>query len=308
MSVYKIIKHELLPLREVKIDLEKSIQTLVEGNLAQLFGLQFVQTEFALKNLRIDTLAFNESTKSFVIIEYKKERNISVIDQGYAYLALLLNNQADFVLEYNERVKKELKKADIDWSQSRVLFVSSAFTKYQKEAMGFKDLPIELWEVKLYENDLMTLNEITPSEKNESINVVKKGDDARVVERVIKQYTIEDHIKSNMGNTRTLFENLSERIMEIDARFDIHPTKFYIAFAIEGKNIIQITPKVSKINLDLLRVEPKDLKDPEKRVTYMNNSYKWYSQHVSQFEIKSEDDIDYAIMLIKQVYKKIVNV
>jgi len=304
MSVYKIHDKGLAPLKEVGINLEKSIQTLIEENLAQVFGLEFVQTEFPLKNLRIDTLAFNESTKSFVIIEYKKEKNISVIDQGYAYLALLLNNQADFVLEYNEKLQKNLKKTEIDWSQSRVIFVSSAFTKYQKEAMGFKDLPIELWEVKKYENDLLTINEITSPEKNESINVVKKGEDAKVVSKVIKQYTIEDHIKPHMENTRVLFDALSERIMEIDARLLIHPTKFYIAFTIEGKNVIQVTPKVSKITLDLLRVEPKDLKDPENRVSYMNNSYKWYSQHVSQFEIKNEEDIDYAISLIKQVYKK----
>lgn len=304
MSVYKINKNELTPLKEIGINLEKSIQTLIEANLAQVFGLQFVQTEFPLKNLRIDTLAFNESTKSFVIIEYKKERNISVIDQGYAYLALLLNNQADFVLEYNEKLKKNLKKSDIDWSQSRVIFVSSAFTKYQREAMGFKDLPIELWEAKVYENDLLTINEITPPEKNESINVVKKGEDARVVSKVIKQYTVEDHIKPHMENTRVLFDTLTERILDIDTRFEVHPTKFYIAFTIEGKNVIQVTPKISKITLDLLRAEPKDLKDPEHRVSYMNNSFKWYSQHVSQFDIKDEEDIDYAISLIKQVYKK----
>ena len=50
--------------------LAEELQTLTEKNLEELFGLKFVATEFQVDNLRIDTLAFNEETKSFVIIEY----------------------------------------------------------------------------------------------------------------------------------------------------------------------------------------------------------------------------------------------
>jgi hypothetical protein len=42
--------------------------------------------------LRIDTLAFDDESKGFVIIEYKKDRNFSVVDQGMAYLKFLLKN------------------------------------------------------------------------------------------------------------------------------------------------------------------------------------------------------------------------
>ncbi len=49
-----------------------------------------VKSEFQLNNLRIDTLAFDKESNSFVIIEYKRGVNFSVIDQGYAYLALLI--------------------------------------------------------------------------------------------------------------------------------------------------------------------------------------------------------------------------
>src|SRR3989344_6110239 len=148
MSIYKQTGNQLIPVKEKKIDLERSVQRLVESNLSEVYGLSFICSEFPLNNLRIDTLAFDEELKSFVIIEYKKDKSISVIDQGYAYLALLLNNKADFVLEYNEKCKKNLRKDDIDWSQSKVLFIASSFTKYQQEAIGFQDLPIELWEAK----------------------------------------------------------------------------------------------------------------------------------------------------------------
>lgn len=105
----------------------------VEANLGLLFGLQFVKSEFDLHGLRIDTLAFNRKDMSFVIIEYKRDRNFSVIDQGIAYLNLMLNNKADFILEYNEAAqnKSNIKRNDLDWSQSRVIFIAPEFTKYQ---------------------------------------------------------------------------------------------------------------------------------------------------------------------------------
>ena len=138
MPIYKQNGNKLLSIKEKKIGLEKTIQSLTEVNLSEVFELSFICSEYPLNNLRIDTLAFDEELKSFVVIEYKKDRSFSVIDQGYAYLALLLNNKADFVLEYNEKCKRNLRKDDIDWSQSKVIFVANSFTTYQQEAMGFR--------------------------------------------------------------------------------------------------------------------------------------------------------------------------
>ena len=160
MSIYKQSGKQLIAVKEKGVGLEKAIQSLVEENLNEVFGLVFISSEFPLNNLRIDTLAFDEETKSFVIIEYKRDKNFTVIDQGYAYLALLLNNKADFVLEYDEKCKKNLKKDDVDWSQSKVMFIAQSFTKYQQEAIGFQDLPIELWEVKKYDEDLVLFNQV----------------------------------------------------------------------------------------------------------------------------------------------------
>lgn len=306
MAIYKQSDNKLALIKEKKINLEKNIQALVETNLDEIFGLKFISTEFPLNNLRIDTLAFNEETKAFVIIEYKKGKSFSVIDQGYSYLALLLNNKADFVLEYNERCKKNLRKDDIDWSQSRVIFVASSFTKYQQEAIGFQDLPIELWEAKKYEGDLVSFSQVRASEKSESIKTIAKSQDIERVSREIKQYSLDDHIKPNWNKAKELFEEFSQRVLELDSRFEIHPVKYYIGFNIENKNVIAIKIRASKLLLELLRVEPKDLKDSEKRTRYRKNSFKYYNKHITQFDINDEDDIDYAMLLVKQVYKKFI--
>ena len=57
--------------------------------MQELFDLALVRSEFELHGLRIDTLAFDKESGAFVIIEYKKDRNFSVVDQGVAYLNLV---------------------------------------------------------------------------------------------------------------------------------------------------------------------------------------------------------------------------
>lgn len=307
MSFYKQLGLRLQSIKEKPIDLEKSVQTLVENNLSDIFGLEFVTTEFQLNNLRIDTLAYDAERKAFVVIEYKKDRNFTVVDQGYAYLALILNNKADFVLEFNERKNVNLRKDDIEWSQLRVIFIAPSFTKYQQGAMGFNDLPIELWEVKRYEHDLISFNQIKVSEKSQSIKVIAKGKDAEVVSREISVVTVEDHLRPNWDKARELFETLSQRVLELDSRFELHPVKSYIGFNIEGKNVIVVKIRQAGILLELLRTRPEDLKDLEQRTRYMAHSFERLNQHVTQFDIESEDDIDYAMMLIKQVYQRFIS-
>ena len=109
---------------------EKELQTFFERNIETIFGCKLIDTEFSVGNFRIDSLAFDEETKSFRIIEYKNVRNASLVDQGYTYLKLMLERKADFVLQYNIKTKLSLTIKDIDWSQSRIIFVSPIFTVY----------------------------------------------------------------------------------------------------------------------------------------------------------------------------------
>ena len=308
MPIYKQNGNKLASLKEKRIDLEKSVQGLVEANLEDVFGLEFIVSEFALNSLRIDTLAYDDETNAFVVVEYKRDKSFSVIDQGYAYLALLLNNKADFVLEYNERCKKNLRKDDIDWSQSRVIFVAQSFTKYQQEAMGFQDLPIELWEVRQYEEGLILFNELRASEKSESIKTVSKSKDVDKVTTEIKQYSIGDHIKPDWKETRELFEELLSQTQQLDPRFEARPVKSHIGFRLSDKsgNVFNVSPAKSKVRVDLLRTRPEDIKDPENRVKYLESSFKNWNQHVSTVSIYNSDDIDYVMSLIKQVYKRFV--
>jgi len=187
MPIFKINNSKLAPIKEISLSLEKDLQKITEDNLETIFGLDFVSSEFSLHQFRIDTLSFDKETKSFVIIEYKRDKSFSVIDQGYAYLALMLNNKADFILEYNEKKKGNLRREDVDWSQSRVLFLANSFTSYQQNAINFKDLPIELWEVKKYDNQTILYNQLKSAEAKESIKTVSKSKTIESVSREVKK-------------------------------------------------------------------------------------------------------------------------
>ena len=113
MPIFSTNSGKFQKISEIPFKLEKDLQKMTEDNLDEIFNLDFITSEFQLSGLRIDTLGFDKETNSFVIIEYKRDKSFSVIDQGFAYLSLLLNNKAEFILAYNENNSTSLKKQNI---------------------------------------------------------------------------------------------------------------------------------------------------------------------------------------------------
>lgn len=72
--------------KKIEFDSEYKLHKLTEKNLKNLFDLEFVASEMQHDNLRLDNLAFDEKTKTFVIIEYKNELNLDVLDQAQGYM------------------------------------------------------------------------------------------------------------------------------------------------------------------------------------------------------------------------------
>ena len=288
-------------IREKPFKLEKEIQTLTENNLEAILGLRVVKSEFALNSFRIDTLAFDSSANAFVIVEYKRNKNFSVIDQGYAYLALMLNNKADFILEYNETGKEALKRNDIDWSQSKVIFVAPSFTTYQREAINFKDLPIELWEIKQYENDTVNYNQIRTSGSRESIKTIARESDViDTVNKEIKVYTEEEHLEATSPEILELYETFKSAILSIEG-IDIKPTKLYIAF-VSGYNIVDI--RLQKRNLKMWINLPKGELDDPKELTKDVSEIGHWGNGDYELKIGNDENLDYIMSLIKQSYRK----
>jgi len=135
MALYTNQSGKLKEVKEKPFKLEKDIQKVFEENLSALLGLELVKSEFTIKNKRIDTLAYDPQACAFIIIEYKRDKNISVVDQGFTYLSLMLENKADFIVEYNESLRQNMKREDVDWSQTRVTLPKTKFRQQTSKTL-----------------------------------------------------------------------------------------------------------------------------------------------------------------------------
>lgn len=298
MHLFKQNKNQLAVLKEIPFKLEREIQNLFEENLFQITGLEMVKSEFSIKGKRIDTLAYDSQSNAFIIIEYKRDKNVSVIDQGFTYLSLMLENKADFVLCYNETLNKSLHSSKIDWSQTRVVFVSPSFTENQRLATNFKDIAIELWEIKRYENNLIGINPIKKTKSAESIKpLTQQNTTIKSVTDEIKVYTEEDHLKDSSEEIIELYETFKNAILNLADDIEIVPKKLYIAFK-KNKNIadIVILKKGIKIFINLKKGQLDDskglMKDVSETGHWGNGDY--------EVVVSNTANLEYIMSLIKQ--------
>lgn len=298
MVLYSQNKTAIRQLKEKPFKLEKDIQKLFEANLTTITGFQLITSEFIIKANRIDTLAYDPENKAFVIIEYKRDRNYSVVDQGISYLNLMLEYKADFIIEYNETLHKNLRREDVDWSQSKMIFVSPSFTDFQKQSTNFKDLSIELWEIKQYENDIILVNPIKKSSAAPSIKpIAKQNDQLEKVAKEIKPFTEEEHISRVPEDVKELYNQFKTAILNLNPDIIVEPKKEYIAFK-KGNNIVDIT--LLKKGLKLwINLKKGKLDDSKKLTRDMSETGHWGN---GDYELMIENDanLEYILSLIKQ--------
>lgn len=302
MALYKYTSATFSEIKEKPFKLEREIQRMFEANLPQIMSLEMVKSEFTIKDRRIDTLAFDPQSKAFVIIEYKRERNSSVIDQGFTYLSLMLQNQADFILEYNETLSKNLKRDDVDWSQTKVVFVSQGFTSNQREAVNFKDLSIELWEVKRYENDIVSITPIRKSHASASIKTVMQNNQAfKEVTDKIEEYSEERLLKGKSDDVVELYESYKNAILNLDTDIEVKPQKWYITFKKANTHICSIETQKNGIKITINM--PKGHLDDSKQLTRDVSSIGHLGNGDYAIKVTDTKYLEYIMSLIKQAVK-----
>lgn len=305
MDLYSIKGNKINVIEIEPFKKEREIQDLVEQNTESLFGIEFITSEFRINEFRIDTLCFDNETNSFVIIEYKKGSSYSVIDQGYSYLSKMLNNKDSFILEYC-RKKKVSVEVEVDWSQSRIIFVSPSFNSYQKNSVNFQDIPFELWEIKRFSNNTFVLNQQLSNSK-ESINLsnkVKTNKEKSIIGSVskeIKIYSEDDHLEKCEEDIKNLYYTLKNKILEWD-NVRMKPMKKHIGFWRDKNMFVYFNTKKTSIKITLLKgytgskTENFILQDPKGIFNIFKNKWK----ELYQYSLKDEKDIDYLLMMIKQ--------
>ena len=314
MLLFKSDEGVLNPLIRNAFKLERDIQSLVESNMDILFGLEFVCSEFTIAEFRLDSLAFDEQNCSFVIVEYKKGQSYSVVDQGYSYLSVMLNNKADFILEYNEKTGKQIKRTDIDWTSSRVIFVSPSFNAYQKNSVNFRDVPFELWEIRKFDGELVAFEQCKSS-SNESIEKLSPIDSSSVISKVsseVKVLSEDDHTGNLNEQIKLIWAKLRARL-EVYADTNFSVTKGYVSWKKDNTAVCFIHFRKTQLRINIPKGTTKQggetskgfftIDDP--KAMTLNKFWTWKSGqtgHEYIISLNNQEDLDYVMFLLEQKY------
>ena len=293
-------------------DYEKMIQTLVEKNIGNIFPeLEFVYTEFPLDELRIDSIAFNKESNSFVIIEYKNIKHGGAIDQGMAYLDLLEDKREAFLLLYNNEKNKSLKMDDVEWDESKVIIIAPEFTLHQLRSANRTKDPIELYQISRFEDDIITLQKIQKSKDSDKSKSKSK------IKSVVRlgEYSEEDYLAGKYfndtvpnENSKKLFKIMKNKILETYSELEAKQMSKYLGFysTKNGSGICTIEAARNQLKFCFATTEKNALPKSD-FVRYMrkDNGDKighWGLGDYMSY-ITNESDIEKAIPLIEKVFQ-----
>jgi predicted transport protein len=236
MNLFRIDGRKLVPLDEASFDLEVELQKITEANLQAVFGLEFVASEYNLRDCYFDTLAFNPETKAFEIIEFKKQTSLNVMEQGQTYLNLVLEYKEKVLLDYDELKNRNFKLKDIDWTATRVKFIAPNFTRYQIGALNPKT-PFELYEVKKYGLDIVGYERIQPlisSQVGKPMSLTGKAGKEIIVNAPA------DIIAKTPPFLKDSVRAIEEKALELGSDVEEQAGKSSISFKTKKKTFLQI--------------------------------------------------------------------
>lgn len=309
MAIFEIDKGKAKRVRLSEFKLEKDLQKIIEENIETVFNCRLIATEFSTGNIhsgRIDSLAISEDLNP-VIIEYKKVASSDLINQSLYYLHWIRDHKGDFQIAVNKKLGKDI---EVDWSDIRVICLAPEYKKYDLHAVQVMGANIELWQYKLYENGILSIDEvykrinIGSHQESENFNgknpvMVEAGKKAALT-RKTATYTLEEHFENLDDNILELFNSIRDFIISLDSFIEETPKKNYVAYKTSQNFVCMQTYKKKitlylKLNADEMGTIPKqgrdvknighfgtgdfeltikDLKDFEETKHFINEAYK----------------------------------
>jgi predicted transport protein len=164
IKLFQLQSDSARELRAESVDIEKSLQSLMEQHLESFLGVRFLASEYVTGRAhggRIDTLGLDDNSCP-VIIEYKRALNENVISQGLYYLDWLMDHQGEFTLQVMKKLGPDSSEK-IDWSGPRLLCIAGDFTRYDEYAVLQIPRNIELLRYRRYGGDLLLLELVRAS-------------------------------------------------------------------------------------------------------------------------------------------------
>jgi len=194
------------------VAMERSLQKLFEENLEQFLGVRFLASEFATTHGgRMDTLGLDENNCP-VIIEYKRDRNENVINQGLFYLDWLMDHRRDFEWLVMDVCGKETAGL-VEWSAPRLICIAGDFTKYDAHAVNQMNRNIELIRYRQFSDDLLLLDLLTSTASTRETGPATRSDESQRSEHQYK--TVTEYLADADEETQNLYESLRTYLLAL---------------------------------------------------------------------------------------------
>ncbi len=310
MAIFEIKDKKVNRIKPTEFKLEKDLQNLIERNLETFFNCRFIASEFSTGNIhsgRIDTLAISEDNNP-VIIEYKKVASSDLINQSLFYLHWITDHKGDFQVAVNKSIKEDM---EVDWSDIRVICIAPEFKKYDLHAVQVMGANIELWQYKIYENGIISIEEIykrtetrnhSPIENNGKNPIMVEAGRKAAETRRTATYTIDEHTSRVNDDLKELLNEIREYIVNLETSIEETPKKYYIAYK-TTQNFVCIETQKKKIVL-FLKLNPDEIKNPPSQARDVRNIGHFGTGDL-EFTIKNYSDFEESKDLINLSLKNI---
>ncbi len=300
MALFKITDSTVKKIIAKDLDLEKNLQSLFEQNLDEVLNISFLAHEYSTSfGGRIDTLGIDKNG-SPCIIEYKKNQNDNVINQGLSYLKWLLDHKEKLeILCQNNKINIE-----IDWDSPRVICIAENYSKFDLDTADILPINIELLRYRIYDENILYLEpENYQKVKISTSGIIKKAKSQKTKDnRLQKVYSIDDHLAGINKETLDLFQDLREKILTLDKNIIEEAKAKYIAYK-TSTNFVDVVVKQYGLKI-FLNVKSGQLNDPQKLARDLTKPKPIGHWGNGDYEVKIEslNEVDVVFALIKQSY------
>ena len=309
MAIFEIKDNKVNRIKPTDFSIEKDLQNLVERNLETFFNCRFVATEFSTGSIhsgRIDTLAISEDNNP-VIIEYKKVASSELINQSLYYLHWITDHKGDFQVAVNKSLNKDIK---IDWSEIRVICIAPEFKKYDLHAVQMMGSNIELWQYKIYENGIISIDEVFRKSGAQNHTSDIGGKDPKMVKagkkaahtRKTATYTFEEHANRLNKDLVDLHNEIREYIVNLEGSIEETPKQNYISYK-TSQNFVCLESQKRKMML-FLKINPDEIDNMPKQARDVRNIGHFGTGDL-EFTINNSEDFEIAKPLIELSLKNI---
>lgn len=298
MPIFKKNNGKFKKLKLVALSKEKTLQGVVEENLQEMLDMHFLETEYATTmGGRIDTLAV-DYTGAPVIIEYKLNKHVNVINQALSYLKWLKAQKVDFFeMLVLKKLGKELAgKIKIDWKNPRVVCIAESYSKFDIDTVEVVPLRIELLLYRHYENDIFFLEPVTVNESKTSTSLPPALSEHLASE----EYSVDALIANIPPGIVAIYQEMRQRILALDESIIEKATRYYVAYRVT-KNFAEVILGKQHIKIHMRSIA---YIDPLNMVDKIPEGYNWTLD--KRIYLKKESDLDYVMGIIEQAYKDVL--